>query len=90
MKPTLEGSVFSKLREQSMLVGKCTKCGKRYVGWALSRPEHRKCPDCGVGLVVRNMTEKQQPDSATLMAAQTRGIAEWQDSLEETLPHFLL
>jgi len=26
--------------------GKCTKCGKKYVGWALKNPDQRTC-ECG-------------------------------------------
>ena len=73
-----------------MLVGKCTRCGKRYVGWALSRPEHQTCPDCTARLVIRNMGGKYQPDNVTVAASQRNEVAEWQESLEETLPHFLL
>jgi len=73
-----------------MLVGKCTKCGKRYIGWALSRPEHQNCPECGVSLVVRNMSEKYQPDTDTLINAQRNGVAEWQEVVENKTPHFML
>jgi len=73
-----------------MLVGKCTKCGKRYVGWALSRPEHQTCPDCGIRLVVRNMSENCQPDSETLIAGQRNGIAEWPETQEKAAPNFKL
>jgi len=73
-----------------MLVGKCTKCGKRYIGWALSKPEHQTCPECGIRLVIRNMSENCPPDNETVAASQINGIAEWQEALENTLPHFLL
>jgi len=31
--------------------GKCNKCGKKYYGWALQKPEHRIC-DCGGEIVL--------------------------------------
>jgi DNA-directed RNA polymerase subunit RPC12/RpoP len=73
-----------------MLVGKCTKCNKRYIGWALSRPEHQECPECSTKLIIRNMGANYKPDSTTLAAAMGTGKEEWQESLENTLPHFLL
>ena len=73
-----------------LLVGKCTKCGKRYIGWALSRPEYQNCPDCGVRLVVRNMVGKYQPDSETAIAAQRDEIAEWQEAREDETTHFII
>ena len=73
-----------------MLVGKCTKCGKRYIGWALSRSEHQTCPDCGAKLIVRNMSENYQQDTKTVVASKKEGITEWQEALEDTLPHFML
>jgi rRNA maturation endonuclease Nob1 len=27
--------------------GKCAKCGKYYLGWALLNPEHQRCEECG-------------------------------------------
>ena len=73
-----------------MLVGKCTKCGKRYLGWALSQPEHQYCDDCGVKLIIRNMGMNNQPDDKIIAASLRSGKEEWQESLENTLPHFLL
>jgi DNA-directed RNA polymerase subunit RPC12/RpoP len=73
-----------------MLVGRCTRCGKQYMGWALSRPEHQMCPDCGAKLVIRNMSTNFQPDNRTLAASVRSGKEEWQELLEKTLPHFLL
>ena len=73
-----------------MLVGQCTKCGKRYVGWALTRPEHQRCNDCGIKLVIRNMGVNYQPDDEALAASLRSGKEEWQEALENTLPHFLL
>ena len=73
-----------------MLVGKCTKCGKRFIGWALSRPEEQKCTYCGTRLVVRNMVEGFQLDPETAIAAQRKGIAEWQDAMEGETPDFKL
>ena len=74
-----------------MLVGKCTKCGKRYIGWALSKTEERKCPVCGIRLVVRNMSENHQPNTETAVAGQRKGIAEWHDeALESKKPNFML
>ena len=92
MKPTLLRSVlfFVSLGEYIMLVGKCTKCGKRYIGWALSRQEHQMCPDCGARLIVRNMSEKYQSNTETVVTLKRDGIAEWQETLEDTLPHFML
>jgi DNA-directed RNA polymerase subunit RPC12/RpoP len=73
-----------------MLVGKCTKCGKRYIGWALSRPEHQACLECGGRLVVRNMSEDRPPDTETAVNAQRNGIAEWQEVVKNKTPHFML
>lgn len=73
-----------------MLVGKCTRCGKRYIGWALSRPEEQKCLECGTKLVVRNLSENYKPDIETAVAAQRDGIAEWQVVQETKKPHFIL
>jgi DNA-directed RNA polymerase subunit RPC12/RpoP len=73
-----------------MLVGKCARCGKQYTGWALSRPEHQKCNDCGVKLIIRNMNVNYQPDSKRLADSLRAGKEEWREALENTLPHFLL
>ena len=73
-----------------MLVGKCTKCGKRYTGWALSRPEHQSCDDCGVKLVIRNMGVNYKPDDERLAVSLRARKEEWQEALENTLPHFML
>jgi DNA-directed RNA polymerase subunit RPC12/RpoP len=76
-----------------MLVGKCTRCGKQYVGWALSRPEHQECNDCGAKLVIRNIRNignNYQSDNKTLASSLRSGKEEWQEALENTLPHFLL
>ena len=73
-----------------MLVGKCTKCEKRYVGWALYSPEQQTCDNCGTRLIIRNMAESYQVDSETLAASEITGKEEWQQSLENTLPDFLL
>jgi DNA-directed RNA polymerase subunit RPC12/RpoP len=73
-----------------MLVGKCTKCGKRYIGWALSRPEHQACLECGGRLVVRNMNENYQPGTETVVTVQRTGIAEWQEALEDVTTHFII
>jgi DNA-directed RNA polymerase subunit RPC12/RpoP len=73
-----------------MLVGRCTRCGKQYMGWALSRPEHQTCPDCGAKLVIRNMSTNYQPDSKTPALSLGSSQGEWQELLERTLPHFLL
>jgi len=37
-----------------MLEGRCPKCGIRYYGWALLNPEHQTCPDCGIGLYIKD------------------------------------
>ena len=76
--------------EQAMLVGKCPKCGKQYIGWALSIPEYQVCPVCGARLVIRNMHKNCQPDEKTLAASEIDGMVEWQESLENNLSHFLL
>ena len=73
-----------------MLVGKCIRCDKRYIGWALSRPEHQMCPYCGTRLLVYDMDGEYQPDAQTTLSVQKDGIAEWQEALENILPSFLL
>ena len=73
-----------------MLVGNCMRCGKRYVGWALSRPEHQVCLECGATLVVRNMSENYQPHLKKTISAQRSGSIELQEALEEKPPHLLL
>ena len=73
-----------------MLVGKCPRCGKRYMGWALSRPEHQECNDCGVKLVIRNTNVNYQPDGERLADSLRVRKEEWQEALENTLPDFLL
>lgn len=73
-----------------MLVGRCTRCGKRYIGWALSRPEHQECDYCGVKLIIRNMGVNYQLDDKIDIAIKRSGKEEWQEALEHTLPHFLL
>ena len=73
-----------------MLVGKCTKCGKSYIGWALSRPEHHTCLECGAILLIRNMGENYQPDRKTFAASQRNGIAELIDSADDTIPQIFL
>jgi hypothetical protein len=73
-----------------MLVGKCTNCDKRYTGWALSQPEHQYCDECGTKLVIRNMGIYYKSDEEISAAALRNGKEEWQESLEITLPHFLL
>jgi DNA-directed RNA polymerase subunit RPC12/RpoP len=73
-----------------MLVGKCVRCDKRYIGWALSRPEHQMCPNCGSRLLICNMSEKYQQYAQETLSVQKDGMAEWQESLESMLPNFLL
>lgn len=36
-----------------MFEGRCPKCGIRYYGWALLNPEYQTCPDCGIGLQIK-------------------------------------
>jgi len=38
--------------------GKCPNCGTSFHGWALTDPEKRTCPECGVVLDI--MEEKKQ------------------------------
>ena len=73
-----------------MLVGKCAKCGKQYIGWALSQPEHQYCDDCGIKLIIRNMGVNYPIDDKIVTAINRSGKEEWQEALENTLPHFLL
>ena len=73
-----------------MLVGKCTKCGKQYVGWALSSPEYQNCPHCEARLVIRNMSENYQPDKKTFAASQRTGIVELGESCEGSMPQIFL
>ena len=35
-----------------MLEGKCPKCGRHFIGWALANPRHQTCDKCGVGLEI--------------------------------------
>jgi len=37
---------------------KCPHCGTSFHGWALTEPQKRTCPECGV--VLEMMDEKQQ------------------------------
>lgn len=37
-----------------MLEGRCPKCGIRYYGWALLNPEYQTCPDCRIGLHIKD------------------------------------
>ena len=37
-----------------MPVGKCPNCGRSFIGWALTDPEQRTCPECGAVLEVIN------------------------------------
>ena len=55
-----------------MLVGNCTTCGKRYLGWALSEQKHQTCPDCGVILVIRNISDKYKVGNKTLASLLKR------------------
>jgi DNA-directed RNA polymerase subunit RPC12/RpoP len=73
-----------------MLVGRCMKCGKQYIGWALQIREYQLCPVCGSRLIIRNTGENYKPGAETMATSQRDGIAEWQEALENTLPHFLL
>jgi DNA-directed RNA polymerase subunit RPC12/RpoP len=91
VKPALTGRFYIlDLDELSMLVGKCTRCDKRYIGWALSRPEHQMCPNCGTRLLVYSMDERYQPDAQTTLSVQKDKIGEWQEALESMLHNFLL
>ena len=73
-----------------MLVGKCTKCSRRYEGWALYSPDHQTCDECGARLIIRNRAESFQVDSKNLAASMRTGKEEWRESLENTLPDFFL
>ena len=73
-----------------MLVGKCMRCGKQYLGWALSKTEYQTCTNCGARLVIRKMSTNYEPDNNTPSAPLGTGKEEWQESLENTLPQFLL
>lgn len=49
-----------------MLEGRCPKCGVRYYGWALLNPEYQTCPNCGIGLHIKEsngtISEGYSPD----------------------------
>ena len=38
--------------EIKMIEGPCTKCNRRYYGWALLRPGDCHCVKCGDGLLI--------------------------------------
>jgi len=73
-----------------MLIGMCTRCNRRYIGWALARPEHQTCPECEAKLVVRNIAESYQPDNEIEVTARREGIAEWPGEPKGTTSHFRL
>jgi hypothetical protein len=35
-----------------MIEGICTKCGRKFYGWALLQPCNQACQKCGIGLLI--------------------------------------
>lgn len=35
-----------------MIIGKCPKCGKLYLGWSLREPSNQVCRNCGCDLMI--------------------------------------
>ena len=68
-----------------MLASKCAKCSKHYFGWALSIPEHQKCPYCGSKLAIHDETIDLDIDYETLLQSLDNHREEWQESLEKTM-----
>ena len=72
-----------------MLASKCAKCGKHFVGWALSLPEHQKCPYCGSKLAIHDETIELDIGYENLLQAINSSPIEWQESLERTMALYL-
>jgi DNA-directed RNA polymerase subunit RPC12/RpoP len=72
-----------------MLASKCAKCGKHFVGWALSTPENQKCPYCGSKLAIHDETIDLDVDYSTLLQSVDSNQSEWQRSLEKTMAIYL-
>jgi hypothetical protein len=36
-----------------MIEGRCPRCGRIYLGWALLSERYQSCADCGIGLDIR-------------------------------------
>jgi len=72
-----------------MLVGKCKKCHKRYLGWALSKTEYQTCPNCGTKLTIHNETMEPTLDSKTPLPPLEKCEKEWQNLLEKSMAIFL-
>ena len=68
-----------------MLASKCAKCGKQFVGWALSIPENQKCPYCKSKLVIHDETVDLDVDYEGLLQSLDNRMDEWEQSLEKTL-----
>jgi DNA-directed RNA polymerase subunit RPC12/RpoP len=68
-----------------MLASKCAKCGKCFVGWALSVPGNQKCPYCGSKLAIHDDTVDLDVDYASLLQSIVNHPDAWQQSLERTL-----
>jgi DNA-directed RNA polymerase subunit RPC12/RpoP len=68
-----------------MLASKCARCGKHFIGWALSIPENQKCPYCGSKLAIHDETIDHEIDYERLLQSIDTKQYEWQQSLERTL-----
>ena len=68
-----------------MLASKCAKCGKHFVGWALSIPENQKCRHCGSKLAIHDETVDLDVDYEGLLQSLDNHQDEWQQSLEKTM-----
>ncbi|MFC2024653.1 hypothetical protein ACFLTJ_03700 [Chloroflexota bacterium] len=73
-----------------MLVAICTNCSKRYVGWALSEPDHQNCDGCGARLIIRNMNAKYDADLDTMRHSLREEITELKETTEKVVPRFYL
>ncbi len=72
-----------------MLASKCAKCGKYYIGWALSIPENQKCPYCGSRLAIHDNTVDLDVDYEELYKSLYNHHDEWLQLLEKTLAVYL-
>jgi DNA-directed RNA polymerase subunit RPC12/RpoP len=68
-----------------MLASKCVKCGKHYVGWALSIPENQKCPYCKSTLAIHDDTIDLDVNYEDLYKSLYDHPNEWQELLQNTM-----
>lgn len=73
-----------------MLASKCAKCGKHYVGWALSIPENQRCPFCKSTLAIHDDTVAFDLDFEKLYESLYDCPDEWQLLLRNSLTIHLM